>query len=77
MINAMLLLRVFLGVLFTFWLIQSIQFTVIKRHFRALKKSEFYLAVAFGTVIYVYLPPAWFIILVALYLYHFKIRSLK
>jgi hypothetical protein len=77
MINAMLLLRVFLGVLFTFWLIQTIQFTVISRHFRLLKKSEFYLAVAFGTVIYVYLPLAWFIIVIALYLYHFKIRSIK
>jgi hypothetical protein len=77
MFNAMLLLRVFLGILFTFWLIQSIQFTVISRHFRPLKKPEFYLAVAFGTVLYVYLPPAWFIIVIALYLYHFKIRSLK
>ncbi|WP_108645858.1 hypothetical protein [Polynucleobacter rarus] len=77
MLNTMLLLRMFLGVLFTFWLLQSIQHTVIPRHFRQLKKSEFYLAVAFGTVLYVYLPPAWFIIVIALYLYHFKIRSLK
>ena len=77
MLNTMLLLRMFLGVLFTFWLLQSIQHTVIPRHFRQLKKSEFYLAVAFGTVLYVYLSLAWFIIVIALYLYHFKIRSLK
>lgn len=77
MLSTMLILRIFLGVLFTYWLLLSIQDTVIPRHFRPLKRAEFYLAIAFGTVIYIYLPPVWFIMVLGLYLYHFKIRSKK
>ncbi|SMC54972.1 hypothetical protein SAMN06296008_10758 [Polynucleobacter kasalickyi] len=77
MLSTMLILRIFLGVLFTYWLLASIQFTVIPHLFRPLKKAEFYLAIAFGTVIYIYIPPLWFILVLGLYLYHFKIRSKK
>jgi hypothetical protein len=73
----MLILRIFLGVLFTYWLLATIQFTVIPRHFRPLKKAEFFLAIAFGTVIYIYLPPLWFILVLSLYIYHFILRSKK
>lgn len=75
MLSSMLILRIFLGILFTYWLLQSIHFTVIIRHFRELKKAEFYLAIAVGTVIYIYLPPLWFVMVLSLYVYHFIIRS--
>jgi hypothetical protein len=68
------IIRILFGVIFTFWLIQSIQNTVIPKHFRYLRKPEFYLLIGIGTVLYIAFPIAWSIIVIGLYLYHFKIR---
>lgn len=75
MSGPMFYVRILIGAICTYWLVRTIQFTVIPKHFRILNPTEIYLLIAAGTVIYIFLPPVWLIIVLGLYLYHHKIRG--
>lgn len=75
MTGSLFLLRLLLGVIFSYWLIQTLQTTILPKHFRFLKQHEVYLATAVGAILYLFLPIIWLILVIGLYIYHFKLRS--